>query len=52
MDSTLIASSTNDLIDAIKGNVSDNLGLVLAFAAGIIVWVVMKKWVFGGTHRI
>jgi len=52
MDSALVASSTTAFITAIQGQISDNLVLVLTFAAGIMVWVVLKKWVFGGTHRI
>jgi len=52
MDTALVASSTNDLIDSFQSILSDNLSLVLVFAAGIIVWAVLKKWVFGGAHRV
>jgi len=52
MDSALVASSTNSFIDSVQSILGSNLGLVLAFAAGIMVWMVMKKWVFGGTHRV
>jgi len=46
------ASSTSAFIDSVQGYVNDNLGLVLTFAAGIMVWGVLKKWIFGGTSRI
>jgi len=52
MDSALVASSTSDFISNVQSILGDNLGLVLAFAAGIMVWMVLKKWVFGGTHRV
>jgi len=52
MDSALVASSTNTLIDSFQDILSSNLGLVLTFAAGIIVWAILKKWVFGGAHRV
>jgi len=46
------ASSTTAFTGYIQTQVDENLVIVLAFAAGIIVWGVMKKWVFGGTARI
>lgn len=52
MDSALVSSSTNTMIDSFQSILSDNLALVLTFAAGIIVWAVLKKWVFGGAHRV
>lgn len=52
MTSAIIASSTSDFISAIQTNITDNLGLILTFAAGILVWVVVKKWIFGGTRRV
>jgi len=52
MDQATIASSTADFIDQVQTFVGANLGLVLAFAAGIMVWGILKKWVFGGTSRI
>jgi len=52
MDSALVASSTEAFIDAFQGIISDNLTIVLVFAAGILGWVVLKKWVFGGARRV
>jgi len=52
MDTALVASSTSEFITSFKDILGDNLGLVLAFSAGIIVWVLMKKWIFGGAGRI
>lgn len=52
MDSTLVGSSTNSLIDSFQTILGDNLGIVLAFAAGIVVWAILKKWVFGGASRV
>jgi len=52
MDSATIASSTEAFIDNFQTLIGENLGLVLAFAAGILVWFVMKKWVFGGARRV
>jgi len=52
MDSTLVASSTQAFIGSFTDILGDNLGIVLAFSAGIIVWVLMKKWIFGGAGRV
>jgi len=52
MDSALVASSTNGFIDGFQDILSDNLSIVLTFAAGLLVWFVMKKWVFGGARRV
>jgi len=52
MDSSIVASSTATLIDTWQDILSSNFGVVLAFAAGIIVWAVFKKWIFGGAHRV
>jgi len=52
MDQATLASSTTDFIDNVQTFVGANLGLVLAFAAGIMVWGLLKKWIFGGTARI
>jgi len=52
MDTALVASSTSEFITSFKDILGDNLGLVLAFSAGIIVWVLMKKWIFGGAGRV
>lgn len=52
MDSALVASTTGDFITSFKTILGDNLGLVLVFAAGIMVWMILKKWVFGGAHRV
>lgn len=42
----------NAFIASITGYVSDNLGIVLTFTAGVLVWGLLKKYVFGGTRRI
>lgn len=47
MDSALVSSSTNAFIGAFKSILSDNFSLVLLFVAGILVWLIMKHWVFG-----
>lgn len=47
MDSALVATSSTAFIGAFKDILSDNFSLVLAFMAGILVWVCMKYWVFG-----
>lgn len=47
MDSALVSSSTSAFIGAFKSILSDNFSLVLLFVAGILVWVIMKHWVFG-----
>jgi len=52
MDSALVGSSTTAFISGFQDILGDNLGLVLAFAAGILVWAVLKKWVFGGSRRV
>jgi len=41
-----------DFIDAVATLITSNLPLVLTFAGGVMVWFVLKKWVFGSTHRI
>jgi len=52
MDSALVASSTADFIDQFQTILGENLGKVLLFAAGIIVFAIMKKWIFGGASRV
>jgi len=52
MDSALVGSSTVSLITSFQDILGDNLGVVLAFAAGIVVWAILKKWVFGGASRV
>jgi len=47
-----VASSTSDFIDNFETILGENLGLILTFAAGIMVWFVVKKWVFGGATRV
>lgn len=46
------ASTTSDFLTAIETNIGDMLPAVLAFVAAIMVWGVLKKWIFGGTSRI
>lgn len=52
LDSTAIGTLIGDFIGEIVDLVVANLPAVLAFAAGILVWFILKKWVFGGTRRI
>lgn len=52
MDTALVASSTTEFITSFKDILGDNLGIILAFSAGIMVWMILKKWVFGGASRI
>jgi len=52
MDSALVATSTLGFISDFKEILGENFQYVLAFAAGILVWMVLKKWVFGGAHRV
>jgi len=52
MDSGLVASSTENFIESFQTILGSNFGLVLAFAGGILVWMVLKKWVFGGSSRV
>jgi len=39
-------------ITAVAGYVNENLGKVLLFSAGILIFMVIKKWIFGGVSRI
>lgn len=52
MDTVLVGSSTNAFVASFQDILGDNLGIVLAFAAGILVWAILKKWVFGGASRV
>jgi len=52
MDSALVATSSTAFIGAFKDILSDNFSLVLAFMAGILVWVIMKNWVFGSAPMV
>jgi len=52
MNDALVASSTDSFITGFQTILGSNFGLVLAFAAGIMVWAVLKKWVFGGASRV
>lgn len=52
MDTALVASSTNTMINSFQDILTDNLGIVLAFSAGIVVWFIMKKYIFGGARRV
>jgi len=52
MNDALVSSSTDSLIGSFQTILGDNLGVVLAFAAGILVWAILKKWVFGGASRV
>lgn len=49
MDTPLIQSSLAGFIDPFKDILGDNLGIVLAFVAGILVWLIMKNWIFGSS---
>jgi len=47
-----IASSTETFISSVTTELNENFGLVLVFAGSIMVWMILKKWIFGGTSRI
>jgi len=47
-----VGSSTQAFLDAVGTAIDDNIGLILVFAAGILMWGVAKKWIFGGTSRV
>jgi len=50
--SVMVASSTALFISETVDFVGNNIGTVLLFASGSMVWVVMKKWIFGGVGGI
>lgn len=52
MDNPLVGSSTVSFIDSFQTILGSNLGAVLSFAAGILVWFIVKKWIFGGARRV
>lgn len=52
MTSAEVASTTTGFITSFQTILSDNIALVLTFAAGILVWFILKKWVFGGARRV
>jgi len=52
MSSAIVASSTSDFIDAFQTILTANYGVVLTFAAGILVWFIAKKWIFGGARKV
>lgn len=52
MDSALVSSSTDSFITGFQTILGENIGAILLFSAGILVWFVMKKWVFGGAGRV
>lgn len=52
MDTPLIQSSIGGLIDSFQGILGDNLPIVLAFVAGILVWVILKRWVFSSSRAV
>jgi len=52
MDTPLIQSSIGGLIDSFQGILGDNLPVVLAFCAGILVWIILKTWVFSSSEGI
>lgn len=49
IDSGALASS---FLAEIVSGIDENLVIVLGFAASILVFFVLKKWIFGGTKRI
>jgi len=52
MTTTQIASISNYFINQFTSLLADNLGLVISFAATVLVWVIVKKWLFGGFKRV
>lgn len=47
-----VASTTQAFISEIVSVVNTNMNTVLLFTAGILFWIVAKKYIFGGTRRI
>jgi len=45
-------NSTEELIDNFTTILWNNIGYILSFSAGILVWLLLKKWIFGGVKRI
>jgi len=52
LDASTVGTFVETFIDSFVDILTDNLPIVLAFAGAILVWFVLKKWVFGGSHRI
>jgi len=52
MDSPLIQSSLSGLIDSFQTILADNYPVVLAFVAGILVWAILKGWVFSSSSGV
>lgn len=46
------ASTTSAFIDELSTALTNNIGIILVFAVSIMVWVIFKKWIFGGSRRI
>lgn len=47
-----VAQIIQDFIDTVATQINANIDVVLVFAGGVLVWFVLKKWVFGSTRRI
>lgn len=51
-ESTFPASATAGMIEDFQRILYENLNLILLFTSAIMVWILLKKWIFGGTKRI
>jgi len=52
MTTSQIASLSNDFINSFTTFFVSNIDVVIAFAATVLVWVIVKKWLFGGFKRV
>jgi hypothetical protein len=52
MTSAEIASTTDAFITNFQSILADNISYVILLSAGVLVWFIMKKWVFGSARRI
>jgi len=46
------STSTDGFVESLYSIITDNFGVVLTFTAGIIVWFIAKKWIFGGARKV
>lgn len=51
MVSAMITAIT-DLIDALVADIPTLFAVVIPFVVGIVLFVIAKKWFFGGSRRV
>jgi len=52
MSTSTVNSIGTQFIADFQSQITANMGFVLAFTAGILMWFVVKKWVLGGAHKV